>query len=176
MSLNTGLNTSAFVYQQPTTDQMALANGNRHGRQKQDGGNKKEGGQEWLGDKSRWLCSPCGLRLENLVKNTCDFDSIIKLNSTVCKLVEIVKGVVDDNVILNKKIDEVIETTNNLVDVSQHSKKYRPDVDVCSVKKKNNVVDSNVILSQAYERSTTQTAECKTAEQEDQDQTMSSNL
>ncbi|KAG8295260.1 hypothetical protein J6590_083831 [Homalodisca vitripennis] len=54
--------------------------------------------------------------------------------------------------------------------VSQHSKKYRPDVDVCSVKKKNNVVDSNVILSQAYERSTTQTAECKTAEQEDQDQ------
>ncbi|KAG8262261.1 hypothetical protein J6590_055467 [Homalodisca vitripennis] len=45
--VNTGHNTSAFVYQQPTTDQRALANGNRHGRQKQDGGNKKEGGQEW---------------------------------------------------------------------------------------------------------------------------------
>ncbi|KAG8289683.1 hypothetical protein J6590_099442 [Homalodisca vitripennis] len=44
---NTGHNTSAFIYQQPTTDQRALANGNRHFRQKQDGGNKKEGGEEW---------------------------------------------------------------------------------------------------------------------------------
>ncbi|KAG8284240.1 hypothetical protein J6590_107373, partial [Homalodisca vitripennis] len=37
---------SQYVYQPPTTDQRPIANGNRHGRKKQDGGNKKEGGQE----------------------------------------------------------------------------------------------------------------------------------
>lgn len=125
-----------------------------------------------LGEKSRWLCSPCGLRLDNLVKNTCDFDSIIKLNSTVCKLVEIVKGVVDDNVILNRKIDEVIETTNGLVNVSRHFQQSEPEVDVCNVKEMNTVANSNVILSQAYERSAIQAAERKTTEQEDKNNTV----
>ncbi|KAG8292375.1 hypothetical protein J6590_041483 [Homalodisca vitripennis] len=38
-----GHNTSAFVYQQPTTDQRALANGNLHSRQKQDAEIKRKG-------------------------------------------------------------------------------------------------------------------------------------
>jgi len=110
-----------------------------------------------LGEKSRWLCSPCGLRLDSLVKNVCDFDSIIQLNSTVSKLCAIVKGVVNDNIILNKKIDDVVACTSNLVGANLHGKQ---EVAVCSV----NEIESGEILSQSFERTNTksQTAESRT--------------
>ncbi|KAG8319951.1 hypothetical protein J6590_080256 [Homalodisca vitripennis] len=61
---NTGHNTSTFVHYPPTTDQRALANGNRLGRQKQDGGNKNEGEQEWtlfviIGSSAQVTALPC---------------------------------------------------------------------------------------------------------------------
>lgn len=106
-----------------------------------------------LGDKSRWLCDQCGLRLDNLVKNVFDVDSIIQLNATVSRLVSIVKGVVDDNVILNHKIDSIAGNTTDLLSTVVSRKQ---EIDLFSSPSQNTTHnhyhnDNDVILSQSFE-------------------------
>lgn len=63
-----------------------------------------------LAEKSKWACQACDSRLSNVSNQLIDIDSFLTLNRTVEKLVAIVKGVVDDNIILNNKIDKLFDT------------------------------------------------------------------
>jgi hypothetical protein len=61
-----------------------------------------------VSDNIKWFCAKCEVRFNNLVAKVADIDDFLNLNSTVSKLVSIVKGVIDDNVLLNEKLDSVI--------------------------------------------------------------------
>lgn len=62
----------------------------------------------------------CDSRLTNLLTKLSDVNSLINLNATVHKLVTIVKGVANDNLVLNDRI-KLIETSQDRLVSLMHS-------------------------------------------------------
>lgn len=102
-----------------------------------------------LAEKSKWVCGPCDLRLTKVTSKFNDIDGFINLSSTVDKLVNLVKGIIDDNVLLNNRIDilssitqpakttepEVNNLSGNIDDI---------DVDVCSVNPNSSITEQSI--------------------------------
>lgn len=61
-----------------------------------------------LAEKSKWVCKPCDCKLDKVIDRIGDIDSFIQLHFTVDKLCKLMKGVIDDNVALNDKVDTLI--------------------------------------------------------------------
>lgn len=67
-----------------------------------------------LYDKSKWSCGPCDARLNKVILKIGDIDSLIQVNTTVDRLVSIVKGVVDNNLSLNERLICIQDSHNRL--------------------------------------------------------------
>lgn len=87
---------------------------------------------QFLGEKLKWACGPCDLRLGNLLAKLSDVDSFINLSETVDKLVTIVKGVVNDNLVLNDRINQV-ESSHNRLEILMHRPSVGCDSDILDV-------------------------------------------
>lgn len=60
-----------------------------------------------LGHSINSYCLPCKVKIDTLVDRVGDVDDLLKLSSTVDKLLEIiVNGVVSDNLLLNERLDK----------------------------------------------------------------------
>jgi len=58
-------------------------------------------------DSLKWYCSECNVNLTKVINKVGSVDDFLNLNDTVSQLVQLVKGVVNDNVTLNKKLDNL---------------------------------------------------------------------
>lgn len=60
-----------------------------------------------LSDIVKWYCKSCSAKLDRLVSSVWDVDDLINTRSILDSLVKVVKGVVNDNLQLNKRIDDI---------------------------------------------------------------------
>lgn len=71
-----------------------------------------------LGEKSKWFCASCEVRLGKLVNSPVDIENLLGLNDIVSKLVLTVETLLRDNRALNEKFENYIacsEARNNSV-------------------------------------------------------------
>lgn len=67
-----------------------------------------------------WLCGACVHRIENMKSYVCDTDEYITLHNLVGCLFKIIKDLSNDNVLINKKLDEVSLINKELATVAIH--------------------------------------------------------
>lgn len=67
-----------------------------------------------LGDKVWWLCGECATRIDNMKSYVCDANEYTKLHDLIGSLFKIVKDLSSDNLLINKKLDEVTLTSKTL--------------------------------------------------------------
>lgn len=68
-----------------------------------------------VSDHTKWFCKPCATKVDKLVSSVWDVDDLINLRSIVENLVSLVKGVVNDNLTVNKRLDSVNDQHNLLM-------------------------------------------------------------
>ncbi|KAG8283782.1 hypothetical protein J6590_011153, partial [Homalodisca vitripennis] len=54
-----------------------------------------------------WYCKPCSSKVSSIIRKSVDVEDLLSLRIAVDKLLHIVKGVVEDNVSLNGKLDSL---------------------------------------------------------------------
>lgn len=83
---------------------------------------------EVVSNHIKWFCKPCAGKVDRLVASVSDVDDLINLRSVVDGLVSVVKGVIEDNLLLNKRMDDVTTEHNITKQKVQTLSEITPEV------------------------------------------------